>query len=113
MFRGEIWRLNLDPTVGAEMRKTRPVVIISDDEIGILPLKVVVPVTDWKDRYENVVWMAKVNPNRKNNLTKISDVDAFQVRCVSEQRFVERIGKLADEEMQNISESLKNVLKIE
>ena len=43
MFRGEVWRLNLDPTIGAEMRKTRPVVIVSADEIGLLPLKVVVP----------------------------------------------------------------------
>jgi mRNA interferase MazF len=55
MRRGEVWRINLDPTVGAEIRKTRPVIIINDDEIGILPLKVVVPITDWKDRYEEVV----------------------------------------------------------
>jgi len=51
MRRGEIWLINLDPTVGAEIRKTRPAVIVNDDEVGILPLKVVVPVTEWKDRY--------------------------------------------------------------
>jgi hypothetical protein len=65
MLRGEVWRINLDPTVGAEIRKTRPVIIVNDDEIGILPLKVVVPITDWKDRYENTVWMTKVEPSRK------------------------------------------------
>jgi mRNA interferase MazF len=51
MRRGEAWLINLDPTVGAEIKKTRPAVIVSDDAIGILPLKVIVPITEWKDRY--------------------------------------------------------------
>ncbi len=38
MLRGEIWLLNLDPTVGAEIQKTRPGIIVSDNSIGILPL---------------------------------------------------------------------------
>ncbi len=50
MRRGEIWTINLSPTLGAEMQKTRPAVIVNDDEVGILPLKVIVPITDWKDR---------------------------------------------------------------
>ncbi len=61
MLRGEVWLLNLNPTIGAEIRKTRPVIIVNDDEIGVLPLKVIVPVTDWKDRYEEVVWMTKLS----------------------------------------------------
>jgi mRNA interferase MazF len=44
MFRGEVWRINLDPTIGAEIRKTRPVIIVNDDDIGILPLKIIVPI---------------------------------------------------------------------
>lgn len=39
MRRGEIWLINLSPTVGAEIKKTRPAVIVSDNAIGILPLK--------------------------------------------------------------------------
>jgi mRNA-degrading endonuclease toxin of MazEF toxin-antitoxin module len=45
--RGEIWLVNLDPTVGAEIQKTRPAIVISSDYIGKLPLKLVVPITDW------------------------------------------------------------------
>lgn len=52
MKRGEIWLINLDSTVGAELKKTRPAVIVNDDAIGILPLKVIIPITKWKDRYE-------------------------------------------------------------
>jgi mRNA interferase MazF len=46
MQRGEVWLINLDPTIGAELRKTRPAIIVNDDAIGILPLKVIVPVTE-------------------------------------------------------------------
>lgn len=49
MQRGEIWLLNLSPTLGAEMQKTRPAVIVNDDDVGILALRVIVPVSDWKD----------------------------------------------------------------
>jgi mRNA interferase MazF len=54
MHSGEVWLINLDPTVGAEIRKTRPAVIVNDDAVGLLPLKVIVPVTEWKDRYSRV-----------------------------------------------------------
>jgi len=37
--RGEVWLVNLDPTVGAEIRKTRPAVVVSSDAVGILPVK--------------------------------------------------------------------------
>ena len=49
MRRGEVWLINLDPTIGAEIRKTRPVVIVNYDAIGILPLKVSVPITEQMD----------------------------------------------------------------
>lgn len=36
----EVWLINLDPSIGAEIRKTRPTVIVNDDAIGALPLRV-------------------------------------------------------------------------
>jgi mRNA interferase MazF len=45
MFRGEIWLIDLEPNIGAEIRKKRPAVIINSDEAGILPLKIVLPLT--------------------------------------------------------------------
>jgi mRNA interferase MazF len=56
----------LTPTVGAEIQKTRPAIIVSDDSLGKLPLKIIVPITDWKERYEIATWMIKVEPNSKN-----------------------------------------------
>jgi mRNA interferase MazF len=112
MFRGEVWRINLDPTIGAEIRKTRPVIIVSDDEIGILPLKVIVPVTDWNERYNEAVWMTKIESNSENGLSKTSAADAFQVRSVSQERFVEKLGKVSNEDLAEITESLALVLNI-
>ncbi len=43
--------VDFDPAVGAEIRKLRPAVVISVDAVGRLPLRLVVPVTDWKPSY--------------------------------------------------------------
>jgi len=52
MKQGEIWLINLAPTIGAEIKKTRPAIIVNDDSLGKLPLKIIVPLTDWKQKYE-------------------------------------------------------------
>jgi len=46
--RGEIWLVNFDPTVGAEIKKVRPAVVISSDSVGKLPIKLIAPITDCK-----------------------------------------------------------------
>ena len=43
MKQGDIWLINLDPTIGAEIKKTRAGVIVNDDTLGKLPLKIIVP----------------------------------------------------------------------
>ena len=48
MNNGDIWLINLDPTIGAEIQKTRPAIIVNSDAVGILPLKIIAPLTDWK-----------------------------------------------------------------
>jgi len=103
----------LDPTVGAEIKKTRPAVIVNDDAIGILPLRVIVPITDWKDRYAVAPWLVRLEPDAENGLDKPSAADAFQVRSVAQERFVRRLGKLSDIAMQEITKALAVVLSIE
>ena len=102
MRRGEVWLLSLDPTTGAEIQKTRPVVIVSSDAIGALPLRVIVPLTDWKDRYEKAHWLVRVEPSERNGLKKTSAADAFQIRPVSTQRFIRKMGDLDIEELQAV-----------
>jgi mRNA interferase MazF len=61
MKQGEIWLINLDPTIGAEIQKTRPAIIVNDNALGKLPLKIIVPLTDWNERYE-IALDGKDNP---------------------------------------------------
>lgn len=112
MKQGEIWLINLDPTIGAEITKTRPAIIVSDNSLGKLPLKVIVPITDWKDRYEIAPWMVKIESDKTNGLTKDSSADCFQVRSVSHERFVRKIG-IALDIMDDIKIGLSKVLSID
>jgi mRNA interferase MazF len=110
MRQGEIWEINLSPTVGAENKKKRPAVIISDDAIGILPLKVIVPITGWRDRFQGAIWMVKLDPDGENQLTKPSAVDTFQIRSVSTGRFIRKIGSVSSKVLEEIKTAIKAVI---
>jgi mRNA interferase MazF len=113
MRRGEVWLIGLDPTVGVEMKKTRPAVIVSSDAVGILPLKVIVPLSEWKDRYSLAPWMVRVEPSAENGLNKPSTADTFQVRSVSQVRFVKKLGVVSEAVLRDIAMALAIVLDIE
>jgi mRNA interferase MazF len=112
MRRSEIWLINLDPTIGAEIRKTRPAVIVSSDDVGKLPLKIIAPITDWKPHYEQIPWMVQIQPASQNGLAKPSAVDAFQVRSISDLRFVRCLGRLNVSTMRSIASALAEVMEI-
>jgi mRNA interferase MazF len=112
MKQGEIWLINLDPTIGAEIRKKRPAVIVNDNSMGKLPLKIIVPITEWKISYEIAPWMIRIEPDSINGLEKVSSADCFQIRSVSEIRFIEKIGALDTEIMEDIRTGLAKVLSM-
>jgi mRNA interferase MazF len=111
MKRGEIWLVSLDPTIGSEIKKTRPAVIISSDLVGILPLKIIVPFTDWKDRYVSASWMIRIDPEENNGIRKSSAADGLQVRSVSQSRLVKRLGVLSPIQVAQIVQAVVNVLQ--
>jgi len=113
MKQGEVWLINLAPTIGAEIKKTRPAIIVNDNILGKLPLKIIVPLTDWKDRYEVAQWMVKVIPDKQNKLSKDSSADCFQIRSVAEERLVKHIGMASIDVMDRIRKALGVVLSIE
>ena len=106
MKRGEVWKVNLDPTLGAEIKKSRPCVIVSNDNMGRLPLKIIVPLTDWRDSFSEAPWHIRVNPSSENGLTKTSSADTYQVRSIADQRLVKRLGSLAPPLMEQIEGGL-------
>ncbi len=112
MRRGEVWLINLDPTVGSAIKKTRPAVIVNDDAIGLLPLRVIASITAWQERYAVAPWMIRLDPDPENGLDKPSAADAFHVRSVSQIRFVRRLGNIAAQALQDVTRALATVLSI-
>jgi mRNA interferase MazF len=109
--RGEVWLVNFDPTIGSEIRKVRPAVVVSSNTIGRLPIKLVAPITDWKDAFGRNSWHLKLEPNVTNGLAKVSAVDTLQLRGVDEQRFVRRLGRIEDEKMIRIAAAIALVVE--
>ena len=112
MKQGDIWLVNLDPTVGAEIKKSRPCAVLNDNAMGVLPLKIVAPFTDCKERYRAVPWMIILEPDAENNLSKTSALDLFQVRSVSEERLVHKIGRISEENLLQAHSAIKTVFGI-
>jgi mRNA interferase MazF len=113
MKQGEIWLVDLNPTVGAEMRKVRPALIVNADDLGRLPLKIIVPVTDWKERYDIVPWMVQLVPSVANGLSKESTADCFQIRCVAQERLIKKTGRITAEELEAVKDKIAGVIGYE
>lgn len=105
-LRGEVWRVDLSPTRGAELQKLRPCVVVSAAGVGRLSLRIIVPVTGWDERYARFAWLVRLDPDAANGLTKTSAADAFQVRSVSLDRFAELLGRLSDEQAERIASAV-------
>ena len=88
----ELWMVRFYPQAGREISKLRPALVISHNTVGRLPLKTVVPLTDWKSAYAHYPWMIPIRPDKRNGLSKPSAIDCFQVKNFSNDRFVEKIG---------------------
>jgi mRNA interferase MazF len=86
MKRFEVWLVNLDPTVGCEIKKTRPAVIVSPDELNKhLRTVIVVPLTRGKAYPFRVATKVQGKPG-------LAAVD--QLRTVDKQRLVKKVGTL-------------------
>ena len=104
--RGEVWRIRFDPAEGDEIKKVRVAVVISENAIGRLRLKIVVPITERKPRYTSYPWFVYLAPTSTNGLAKDSGADAFQVKSVSETRFLDCLGELTVGELDDIANAI-------
>ena len=108
--RGEVWRVEFEPSRGAEIRKTRPAVVMNVATAGKLALRIIVPITGWQPPFERVFWHVRIEPDDTNGLDKVSSADAFQVRSLSLERFVDRIGELNSEQVTAIAQAISVVV---
>ncbi|MBW1698695.1 MAG: type II toxin-antitoxin system PemK/MazF family toxin [Deltaproteobacteria bacterium] len=110
---GEIYWVSLDPTLGNEIKKKRPVIILNGGHGKYLRLSIVVPITGWSPDWENNPFFVILEPNPINGLSKKSAVDCFQIRAISHERFFEKMGKISKDELDFIKKSISLILDID
>jgi mRNA interferase MazF len=104
--RGEVWLVDFDPATGAEIQKVRPALVVSVNSIGRLPLRMVVPLTDWKPQYANYPWFVPIPADTSNGLSKDSGADAFQTKSVSLTRFVQQLGAVTAAQIDDVASAV-------
>ncbi len=95
--RGEIWSVNFNPSVGTEIQKVRPAIVVQVDGLSKLDRTIVVPIMDWKPYLQ---------PTEQNGLRKASSADALQVKSVDNSRFQNYIGRLHATDMDEIAAAI-------
>jgi mRNA interferase MazF len=96
----DIVLVNLDPTVGSEIKKTRPCVVISPDEMNKhLRTVVIAPMTTSSKNYPTRVEIKHEN--------KLGWIVLDQVRTIDKQRILKNLGKLSKPEVKEVKSTLK------
>ena len=103
--RGDIWLANLDPTIGNEIKKTRPVVIVSNN-INNLHNNVVsvLPMTSNTDK---IFSFEVFIPKGIANVPKDSKIKADQIRTIDKSRLSKRLGNIPDNFITAIDKAIK------
>jgi len=110
--RGEVWLIDFNPTKGAEIQKVRNAIVISSDAVGALPVKLVAPITTWKESFAQKYWLVKLKPHKDNGLTQDSAVDALQIRSVDiNSRFIKKVGFLPAVTMEEICTAVAIIIE--
>jgi mRNA interferase MazF len=92
--RGDVWIVRLPRAVGAEVQRDRPVVVVSAPVFDDQPVRIIVPLMSWRPEFEARLNKVRIEASSTNGLDVASAADFLQLRSVSTERFVEKLGML-------------------
>jgi mRNA interferase MazF len=106
MNRGDVWWVNFEPSIGGEIRKKRPAIIVSNNAANKFLNRVqVIPITSNTDRlFPSEAYVTVAGKKGK--------AMADQLATVSKQRLTKRIGSISDDEMNMVVETIKTQLDL-
>jgi mRNA interferase MazF len=105
--RGEIWLVNFDPTIGSEIKKIRPAIILSRQPfIRLRRTVVVVPLSSAHNETEFPLLIAI----RSGGIPAVAVVD--QIKAAAKERFIRKLGTTSTDEMEQISSALSALLHL-
>lgn len=104
--RGDIWLVNLDPTIGHEIKKSRPAVVIQND-LGnkYSPITIIAPLTS--QNLERVYPFEVLLVKKNLGIEKGSKVLLNQIMAIDKRRLLQRFGKVDGETLGEIDEAIK------
>ena len=100
----DVWLINLDPTIGSGIRKSRPCVIISPDEMNYLKTLIVAPLTSHGFEAPSRI---TCNFNNKPGLVVLD-----QIRTVDKKCFIKKLGTIHYTVQRKISDTLIEMFQI-
>jgi mRNA interferase MazF len=110
LCKGDLVLINFNPTKGQEMGKLRPAVIISNDlDNQILPTLIVIPLSTV---IEPNAMPYRLHIKARDQLLKNSDACINEVRALSKNRVIKRLGKLSANELHQITQGLCDLFKM-
>lgn len=99
----EIVVVNLDPTIGSEIKKTRPCIIISPDELNsVLKTLIIAPITSTSKGYPTRVKVNKADI--KGNIA------LDQLRTINKRRIIKQFGQVSTKTIIQIKKTIKEML---
>jgi len=101
--RFEIYLIKLNPTIGSEIQKTRPCIVVSPNEMNVLKTIIVAPMTSKGFEF---IFRPKIKFENKNGLVLLD-----QIRAVDKSRLVKKIGEVDINKSKDISQMLVKIFE--
>ena len=109
----EIWIADLNPQIGSETGKTRPVIILQTNLLNNIdhPSTIICPITTNVKKESNIL---RVHIEQGTaNVHENCDIMIDQIRAIDNKRFMKKIGKLPDDLITKIKDNIKIVLDLD
>ena len=106
VYRGEVYLVNFDPTIGAEIKKTRPALVVQNNVSNKhSPITIVAAITS---KYDQELYPTEVLIEApEGGLSTDSVILLNQVRSIDKKRLVKRLGALNAETMEEVDRAIE------